>query len=406
MRELVDGLIASGVAPADVPAWVHYLTAMLTFGGLVVFGFVLPIAGITTWVERRVMARMQSRIGPNRAGPAGFLQWLADGIKNLLKEDIVPLAADATLFMAAPYVVMVGFVLTFVVVPFSGDLIIADLNVGILYITAVTALVVVGILMAGWASNNKWSLLGGIRSAAQIVSYEIPAGLSIFPIVMLTGSLGMQDIIRAQGAAPWTWYVFDNPFTFAAFFAFFVAALAEGNRTPFDLPEAESELVAGFATEYSGMRNLLFFMAEWGNLYVIGAIVTTLFLGGWQIPFALEGSPVLRNALQFGTFFAKAYFFVFLAIWLRWTLPRIRVDQMMIMCWKYLVPIAFVNLIGTATWMVLFPGGVPVVRWALSALAAVLLGLFFWRVRFHLKHAGLARRQLSFNPLSTARVTW
>jgi NADH-quinone oxidoreductase subunit H len=406
MQELVDGLIASGVAPADVPAWVHYLTAMLTFGGLVVFGFVLPIAGITTWVERRVMARMQSRIGPNRTGPAGFLQWLADGIKNLLKEDIVPLAADATLFKAAPYVVIVGFVLTFVVVPFSGDLIIADLNVGILYITAVTALVVVGILMAGWASNNKWSLLGGIRSAAQIVSYEIPAGLSIFPVVMLTGSLGMQDIIRAQGAAPWTWYVFDNPFTLMAFFAFFVAALAEGNRTPFDLPEAESEMVAGFATEYSGMRNLLFFMAEWGNLYVIGAIVSTLFLGGWQIPFALEGSPVLRNALQFGTFFAKAYFFVFLAIWLRWTLPRIRVDQMMVRCWKYLVPIAFVNLIGTAAWMVLFPAGVPFVRWTLTALAAVLLVAFFWRVRFHLKHAGLTGQQLSFNPLSTARVTW
>jgi NADH-quinone oxidoreductase subunit H len=406
MREFVDALIASGAAPADVPAWMHYLTAMLTFGGIVVFGFVLPIAGITTWVERRVMARMQSRIGPNRTGPAGFLQWLADGIKNLLKEDIVPTAADATLFKAAPYVVIVGFVLTFVVVPFSGDLIIADLNVGILYITAVTALVVVGILMAGWASNNKWSLLGGIRSAAQIVSYEIPAGLSIFPIVMLTGSLSMQDIIRSQGAAPWTWWIFDNPFTFAAFLAFFVAALAEGNRTPFDLPEAESELVAGFATEYSGMRNLLFFMAEWGNLYVIGAIVTTLFLGGWQIPFALDGSPVLRNALQFGTFFTKAYFFVFLAIWLRWTLPRVRVDQMMGMCWKYLVPIAFVNLIGTAAWMVLFPAGVPLVRWALTAIAAALLVAFFWRVRFHLRHGRITRQQLSFNPLSTARVTW
>ena len=406
MKEFVDGLIASGALPADVPVWGHYLAAMLTFGGVVVFGFVLPIAGITTWVERRVMARIQSRIGPNRTGPAGFLQWLADGIKNLLKEDIVPLAADAVLFKAAPYVVIVGFVLTFVVVPFSGDLIIADLNVGILYITAVTALVVVGVLMAGWASNNKWSLLGGIRSAAQIVSYEIPAALSIFPIVLLTGSLGMQDIIRAQGAAPWTWWVFDNPFTFVAFFGFFVAALAEGNRTPFDLPEAESELVAGFATEYSGMRNLLFFMAEWGNLYVIGAIVTTLFLGGWQIPFALETSPVLRNALQFGTFFAKAYFFVFLAIWLRWTLPRIRVDQMMVMCWKYLVPIAFVNLIGTAAWMVLFPQGIPAVRWGLTALAAVGLVAFVWRVRFHLRYAGLTRRQLSFNPLSTTRVTW
>jgi NADH-quinone oxidoreductase subunit H len=406
MKALVDSLIAAGTLSSAVPAWVDYLAAMLTFGGIVVFGFVLPIAGITTWVERRVMARMQSRIGPNRTGPIGFLQWLADGIKNLLKEDIVPDAADVGLFLAAPYVVIVGFVLTFVVVPFSGDLIIADLNVGILYVTAVTALVVVGILMAGWASNNKWSLLGGIRSAAQIVSYEIPAGLSIFPIVMLAGTLRMQGIIEQQGWAPWSWYLFDNPFTLVAFVVFFISALAEGNRTPFDLPEAESELVAGFATEYSGMRNLLFFMAEWGNLYVIGAVVTTLFLGGWHVPFALEGRPVLRNALQFGTFFTKAYFFVFLAIWVRWTLPRIRVDQMMVMCWKYLVPIAFVNLIGTAVWMVLFPGGVPVVRWALTAAGGVALVAFAWRVRYHLGHAGLHRRQLSFNPLSTERVTW
>jgi len=407
MKALVDSLIASGTLSADVPAWMHYVAAMLTFGGIVVFGFVLPIAGITTWVERRVMGRMQSRIGPNRTGPAGFLQWLADGIKNLLKEDIVPSAADVPLFLAAPYVVIVGFVLTFVVVPFSGDLIIADLDVGILYVTAVTALVVVGILMAGWASNNKWSLLGGIRSAAQIVSYEIPAGLSIFPIVLLTGTLSMQGIIGHQGAAPWTWFLFENPFTLIAFFVFFVSALAEGNRTPFDLPEAESELVAGFATEYSGMRNLLFFMAEWGNLYVIGAIVTTLFLGGWHVPGEDQiGNPIVRNALQFGTFFAKAYFFVFVAIWLRWTLPRIRVDQMMVMCWKYLVPIAFVNLLGTAVWMVMFPAGVPAVRLVLAALGGVAIVAFAVRVRYHIKYAGLSRRHLSFNPLGTERVVW
>src|SRR5437867_11708684 len=275
MQQLVDSLL--GTEPA-VPVWAAYLGAMLLFGGVVVFGFVLPIAGITTWVERRVTGRIQSRIGPNRVGPAGFLQWLADGIKNMLKEDIVPSASDKPLFKLAPYVVMTGFLAAFVAIPFGGPLIIADLNVGILYITAVTSLVVVGILMAGWSSNNKWSLLGGIRSAAQIVSYEIPAGLSIFPIVMLSGALSMQSIIAEQGAAPWRWFIFNNPFTFIAFFIFFVAALAEGNRTPFDLPEAESELVMGFATEYSGMRNLLFFMAEWGNLYVIGAIVTTLFL--------------------------------------------------------------------------------------------------------------------------------
>jgi NADH-quinone oxidoreductase subunit H len=404
MRELVDGLIASGIAPDTVPAWVHYLAAMLLFGGIVVFGFVPPIAGITTWVERRIAGRIQSRIGPNRTGPAGLLQWLADGIKSVLKEDIVPVDADAPLFKLAPYVVMTGFVAAFVALPFGGPLIIADLNVGILYVTAVTSLVVVGILMAGWASNNKWSLLGGIRSAAQIISYEIPAGLSIFPIVILSGSLSMQSIIGAQGWAPWTWHLFANPFTFVAFFVFFIAALAEGNRTPFDLPEAESELVMGFATEYSGMRNLLFFMAEWGNLYVIGAVVTTLFLGGWQIPWALPDQPALRIPLQFVTFFAKSYFWVFVAVWLRWTLPRIRVDQMMVMCWKYLVPLSFVNLLGTAGWMVLFPDGIPAVRAALCLLAVALVAGFGWRVVYHLRRAKLSRAELSFNPLSTARI--
>ena len=404
MQGLVDWLVANGYAPASVPIWIHYLTAMLVFGGIVVFVFVLPIAGITTWVERRIAGRIQSRIGPNRTGPAGFLQWLADGIKSVLKEDIVPTAADAPLFKLAPYVVMTGFVAAFVALPFGGPLIIADLNVGILYITAVTSLVVVGVLMAGWASNNKWSLLGGIRSAAQIVSYEIPAGLSIFPIVMLAGGLSMQSIINAQGWQPWTWFLFANPFTFLAFPIFFVAALAEGNRTPFDLPEAESELVMGFATEYSGMRNLLFFMAEWGNLYVIGAIVATLFLGGWQIPWAFENHPVLRTALQFGTFFLKAYFWVCMAVWLRWTLPRVRVDQMMVMCWKYLVPLSLVNFLGTATWMVAFPQGAPGVPQALCVLTAVLILAFLWRVGYHLRRARVPRNELSFNPLSSKRI--
>jgi NADH-quinone oxidoreductase subunit H len=405
MQELVDSLIANGTVPAGIPVWVHYLVAMLVFGGIVVFGFILPIAGITTWVERRIMGRIQSRIGPNRVGPAGFLQWLADGIKNMLKEDIVPIAADAPLFKLAPYVVMTGFVAAFVAIPFGRPLIIADLDVGILYVTAVTSLVVVGILMAGWSSNNKWSLLGGIRSAAQIVSYEIPAGLSIFPIVMLAGGLSMQGIIAAQGAAPWRWFLFANPFTFVAFFVFFVAALAEGNRTPFDLPEAESELVMGFATEYSGMRNLLFFMAEWGNLYVIGAVVTTLFLGGWKLPVALDALPaIVLVPLQFVYFFLKSYFWVFMAIWLRWTLPRIRVDQMMVMCWKYLVPIAFVNLLGTAVWMVVFPHGAPFVSAVLCLAAVGLFGLFLRRVMYHLRRAGLRRDELSFNPLSGARV--
>ena len=363
-----------------------YLLGMLGFGALVVFGFVLPMAGVTSWLERRVWARIQSRVGPNRVGPQGILQWLADGLKNLLKEDVVPDAVDPRLFRLAPYVVVTGFIAAFAAIPFGGPLIIADLNIGILYITAVTSLVVVGILMAGWASNNKWSMLGGIRSATQIVSYEIPAGLAIFPVVLLSGSLSMQGIIEAQGWQPWNWHMFHSPFTLAAFLLFFVALLAEGNRTPFDLPEAESELVAGFATEYSGMRSLLFFLAEWGNLYVIGALVTTLYMGGWQVP-AFTDNTTLLTVAQFLTMFLKAYFWVFVAMWIRATLPRVRVDQLMSLCWKYMVPLSLACMLGTAMFMVAFPHGVPLVRYAMFGLAVLTLVLFARRVRFHYRRS-------------------
>ncbi len=399
MKQLVLQLTGEGGALAGAPYHLVAALAMLVFGAIVVFVFVLPVAGVTSWLERRVWARIQSRIGPNRVGPQGFLQWLADGIKNMLKEDIIPTAADRLLFSLAPYLVVIGFVATFAVIPFSSTLVIADLNIGVLYITAVTGLVVVGVLMAGWASNNKWSLLGGIRSAAQIVSYEIPAGLSIFPIVLLTGTLSMQGIIQAQGWAPWHWFLFHSPFTFAAFFIFFVAALAEGNRTPFDLPEAESELVAGFCTEYSGMRYLLFFLAEWGNLYVIGAVVTTLFLGGWQIPHVTD-NPVLLAVLQFGVFFLKSYFWVFIAMWVRATLPRVRVDQLMSLCWKYMVPIALVNVVGTAIWMTVVPAGVDrVVQIAMTLAGAAVIVRFFSRVRFQLRRAKLRPVDYYYSPI-------
>ncbi|MBI3767318.1 MAG: NADH-quinone oxidoreductase subunit NuoH [Deltaproteobacteria bacterium] len=399
MKQLVLQLTGEGGALAGVPYHLVAALAMLVFGAIVVFVFVLPVAGVTSWLERRVWARIQSRVGPNRVGPQGFLQWLADGIKNMLKEDIIPTAADRVLFSIAPYLVVIGFVATFAVIPFSSTLVIADLNIGVLYITAVTGLVVVGVLMAGWASNNKWSLLGGIRSAAQIVSYEIPAGLSIFPIVLLTGTLSMQGIIQAQGWAPWHWFLFHSPFTFAAFFIFFVAALAEGNRTPFDLPEAESELVAGFCTEYSGMRYLLFFLAEWGNLYVIGAVVTTLFLGGWQIPHVTD-NPVLLAVLQFGVFFLKSYFWVFIAMWVRATLPRVRVDQLMSLCWKYMVPIALVNLVGTAIWMTVVPARVDrLVQIAMTLAGVAVLVRFFLRVRFQLRRAKLRAVDYYYSPI-------
>lgn len=385
MQSYLDSLIAAGYF-AGVPVQVVYALGITAAAAVVIFGFVLTMAGVTTFVERRVWARIQSRIGPNRVGPQGVLQWLADGIKLLMKEQIVPAAADPHLFKLAPYVVVMGFVAAFVVVPFGSALIAADLNIGILYLTAVTSLVVVGTLMAGWAANNKWSLIGGIRAAAQIVSYEIPAALSIFPVVLIAGTLSMQGIIAAQGWAPWDWFVFQSPFTFAAFWILFAAMLAEGNRTPFDLPEAESELVAGYVTEYTGARYMFFFLVEWGNLYVISAVLVTLFLGGWQVP-PLTSDPVWLNLLQFAVFFAKSYAGVLVIMWIRATLPRIRVDQLMTTCWKYFVPLAIVNFAGTAVWVAVWPAGNRPVSWLMTALGAALLGYFLHRARFHLRRA-------------------
>ncbi len=327
--------------------WVFAL--VIAAYALAVFTFFSLVAGILSWVERRIAARMQSRIGPNRVGPQGFFQWAADGLKTLLKEDLIPANADALLFRVAPYFVFTGTFLTLVAVPFSSRIIGADLNVGLLFVIAITSLVVVGLLMAGWASNNKWSIIGGMRSAAQIVSYEIPSALALLVPVMLAGSLSTQQIIARQGALDW--FLFHDPFTFVAFWVFLIAATAEGNRAPFDMPEAESELVAGYNTEYSGMRFLFFFFAEWGNLFVIGAIATVAWLGGWKVPF-VAADAWFRLPLEVLFFLAKSFVWVFVLIWVRWTLPRLRVDQLMALCWKYLIPIALVNVMGAALWMV------------------------------------------------------
>ncbi|PKN31835.1 MAG: NADH-quinone oxidoreductase subunit NuoH, partial [Deltaproteobacteria bacterium HGW-Deltaproteobacteria-20] len=324
-------------------------------------------AGIITWVERRMAGRMQSRVGPNRSGPQGFLQWVADGVKSLLKEDIIPAEADGPMFRLAPYLVFVGVSATFVVMPFGHYLIAADLDIGILFVVAVTSLVTIGLMTGGWASNNKWSLLGGIRSAAQIISYEIPGAIAIVCVVMMTGSLRMQDIIRAQGGLPWDWYMFRNPVTFLLFFLYFITALAEGNRAPFDLPEAESELVAGYSTEYSGMRYVFFFFGEWANVFVMSGIASALFLGGWQVPFVdalTQGNSFWWQALGAFIFLGKAWVLIFVVIWIRWTLPRIRIDQLMNLCWKWLVPGAFVAFVFTALWTLWNPEGA--VRWAIS----------------------------------------
>jgi len=353
--------------------------------------FMAPTAGIITWVERRVSARMQSRIGPNRAGPGGFVVWLADGIKSILKEDIIPTEADNILFRLAPYLVFMGVSATFVVMPFGQKLIAADLDIGILYIIAITSLVTIGLLTAGWSSNNKWSLLGGIRAAAQIISYEIPGAVAVVCIVMLTGSLRLQDIIRAQGGMPWDWYMFRNPVTFLLFFLYFTTALAEGNRAPFDLPEAESELVAGYSTEYSGMRYLFFFFAEWANVFVMSGIATALFLGGWQIPFVRpidQEASVALQAIGAIIFLTKAWILIFVVVWIRWTLPRVRIDQMMNMCWKWFVPFSFLAFVLTAGWVLWSPGETvqTVIGLAMFALWVAIFGYFVSRVAYNLKN--------------------
>jgi len=340
--------------------------AALLVAGLLLFTFASVSGGIFSWYERRVAGRIQSRIGPNRVGAGGFFQWVADAVKLLFKEDLVPAEADSLLFRAAPYFVVAGMTLTLVALPFGQSVIVADLNVGIFYILAVTSLIVVGILLSGWSSNSKWALFGGMRSAAQVISYEVPSGLAIMTPVLMAGTLSMQGIIRAQGGWPWQWFISRNPAAFVAFFILFISQLAEANRTPFDLPEAESELVAGYMSEYSGFRFALYFLVEWANLWIISAIAVSLFLGGWQVPgledqdwAALRGAgsfpPVawwFWQLLSVGVFAAKTMVLVTVVIWIRWTLPRIRVDQMMNLCWKYLVPAGFGAMLFTLLWQI------------------------------------------------------
>ncbi|MSP25944.1 MAG: NADH-quinone oxidoreductase subunit NuoH [Myxococcales bacterium] len=366
-------LSLAGFAGGGLPADILAAALILGVAAFILLIFMAPTAGIITWVERRVSARMQSRVGPNRAGPQGFIVWIADGIKSIVKEDIIPADSDEVLFRLAPYLVFIGVSATFVVMPFGQYLIAADLDVGILFVIAVTSLVSIGLMTGGWASNNKWSLLGGIRAAAQVISYEIPAAVAIVCVVMMTGSLRMQDIIQAQGGLgdgimtqggwPWYWFMFKSPVTFGLFFLFFTTALAEGNRAPFDLPEAESELVAGYSTEYSGMRYLFFFFAEWANVFVFCGIATALFLGGWQVPgvtpLAQEASLPLQLLGVF-LFLLKAWILIFVVVWIRWTLPRVRIDQLMNLCWKWFVPLSFAAFLLTGLWvMAVSPSSKP-----------------------------------------------
>lgn len=348
----MESLIPTSASAAVRSLWIAaYLGAIAALA----VTLVALSGGVLSWAERRIAGRMQSRIGPNRVGPAGFLQWLADGLKLILKEDFIPQAADPLLFRLAPYIIFLGMFLTVIVLPFGDRLIVYDLNLGIVYLLAISSVVVIGIVMSGWASNNKWSVLGCFRSAAQLVSYEVPRGLAALCVILTAGSFSMQDIVRSQSGGLLgvsNWFIFHHPFLFVSFFVFYIASLAEINRTPFDLPEAETELVAGYNTEYSGFRFAAFFLSEWANILITGVIAATLFLGGWSGP-TLFGKTLLPGAAWICL---KAGAVSFLTIWLRWTLPRLRVDQLMNVCWKYLVPISLASLVGTAVWTVVFRG--------------------------------------------------
>jgi NADH-quinone oxidoreductase subunit H len=408
---LVDLVLRLAGANIGIVRFVIAATAILLLS--------VPIAFINIYAEMKVIALMNSRIGPNRVGPWGTLQSVFHGFKVLAKEDFTPIGADRSTFTIAPIVVFLSVVLTFLVVPFAPGLFGVDMNVGLLYFFAVGGLSVVGLLMGGWASFNKYSLLGGLRAAAQIVSYEIPLTLSVVGIVMLTGTMSLNRIVELQAGQSWSWNVFVQPLGFAIFF---IAAAAEANRTPFDLTEADSEIVAGFSTEYSGMRFGFFYFAEYVTLFVMSGLTVVLFLGGWHAPIdtneiaaffgryipvvaidpaalgvgllllivlgpvigtLLLAAPiamlrtdwsiwkvllvafVLLNVVLGGLitlylyaafavvagvfwFFAKTFTLVFVFVWMRGTLPRVRVDQLMAFAWKWLLPASLVNIFVTA----------------------------------------------------------
>jgi NADH-quinone oxidoreductase subunit H len=309
----------------------------------------VPTAFIVIQLELKVIALMQLRYGPNRVGPRGMFQSTIHGFKVLAKEDTTPDQADRSTFTMAPWMVFMAAAMSMLVIPFAPGLVAIESSISVVYFFAVLGLSVVGLLVAGWASYNKYSLLGGLRSAAQMVSYEIPLTLSVVGIVILTGSLSFTEIVEWQRVNGWGFF-----WQFWAFPIFFIAATAEINRTPFDMVEADSEIVAGFATEYSGMRFGFFFFAEYVALFIMSAIVVTLFFGGWLPPFFQLPDGIIGTVLGAIIFFAKTYFFVFVAVWMRATLPRVRIDQLMGMAWKWLLPLAIVNLFLTAGIVLVF----------------------------------------------------
>lgn len=345
--------------------WLYTITGSETIAAIIqsmlpLFAFILPFALFAVLLERKVAGHMQDRLGPMRVGYHGILQTVADILKLIQKEDIIATDIDRKFFNLSPVLVFAGSYAAFAAIPFSGAFFGSNIDLGIIYIVAVTGLVVAGILMGGWSSNNKYSLLGAMRSAAQIISYEIPTLLIVVTVIMITGTMNLYTMSEWQTEYFWNWLILGGPvygiqkilfipLMVVSFLIIFLSTLAEVNRTPFDIPEAESELVSGYHTEYSGMKFAIFFLAEYANMFAISVIVSALFLGGFQSPIGYVGNVLNLEWLipieQFFWFSSKGIFFVFVQMWLRWTLPRFRVDQLMAFCWKYLIPFSFVILL-------------------------------------------------------------
>jgi NADH-quinone oxidoreductase subunit H len=363
------------------PPWlVVALAAAIPCLVILMFGAMACL--IYVYAETKLAGFFQDRIGPKRVGPHGMLQTVADAVKLLFKEAIFPAGVDKFLFVLAPCLVNVGAFMPFLVVPWGARLQAADLNIGVFYVSAIASLATVGLIMAGWASNNKYALYGAMRSAAQIVSYEIPAVMVLVAMVILVGSLSLQDFTTAQlGGLP-NWLVFRYfPLNIVAFLVFFTAGMAECNRAPFDIPEAESELVAGFHTEYSGFFFAMFFMAEYTEMFVISAVTSVLFFGGYLAP---HESLQMLGPLPMGWFWLtfKAWGLMFVMMWLRWTLPRLRVDQLMHVAWKVLLPISLVLVVGVSVLVLWKPTslGFPWDRWFGWPLTAGIAAYLFYGI--------------------------
>ncbi len=358
--------------------------------------FVAASAVFFIWLERKVAGRIQDRLGPTRVGGRfGWLQTIADGIKLLVKEDLIPADADQMLFRLGPYIAFCGAFGAYIALPFANGWVAKPMSIGIFFMLAVMSTEVFGIILAGYGSGSKWALFGGMREAAQMVSYEVPMALCVLVPVIVAGSMDLNYISNLQKGGIWNWYLFHDPFTFLAFWTYFTCATAQCKRAPFDLAEAESELVAGFHTEYSGLRWSFFFMAEYGAMFAVSGIAVLLFLGGWHTGFLPELSDwfatklgsaeqpswlgwVIGNLINVVVFIVKSWLLVFVQMWVRWTLPRLRIDQVMMTCLKYLLPISCVLLMGVSIWQVaVYPW---VGRYFSYVLCAVCLGLFAWMV--------------------------